>query len=176
MTSQVDLAQQLLARAKVLGVQIAAAESLTGGGLASALVDVAGASAVFKLGIVAYSNEVKQVLLGVPSALLSNHGAVSDPVARAMAESALSALAESNALDADAGEQAFNGLSIATTGVAGPTAQDDLPPGTVFIAVALDIDGRHSCEVQELNLQGDRDAVRRQTITAALQLALACLD
>ena len=175
MTSQSHLAQQLLARANTLGVQIAAAESLTGGGLASALVDVAGASSVFKLGIVAYSNEAKRSVLGISPALLSEYGAVSEPVARAMADSVLGLLKESQVPDIQAGKLTFNGLSIATTGVAGPTAQDDQPPGTVFIAVALDLDGRRKSAVRQLELYGDRDAVRRQSITAAVELALDCL-
>jgi nicotinamide-nucleotide amidase len=79
-------------------------------------------------------------------------------------------------VSAGAVAQPFAGLSIATTGVAGPDWQDALPPGTVFIAVATDIEGRHSIYSRRLELAGDRDAIRRQTVSAALELALQSLQ
>lgn len=177
MTEQPQLASRLLELAKQLGVQISVAESLTGGALASALVDVPGASAVFKLGVVAYSNEVKHSVLGVSTQLLEQHGAVSDQVARSMADSALGLLRNSPEPNVSAGAvaQPFAGLSIATTGVAGPDWQDALPPGTVFIAVATDLEGRHSIYSRRLELTGDRDAIRGQAVSAALELALQSL-
>jgi nicotinamide-nucleotide amidase len=178
MTEQPQFASRLLERAKQLGVQISVAESLTGGALASALVDVSGASAVFKLGVVAYSNEVKHSVLGVSNRLLEQHGAVSDEVARSMADGALGLLRDAHepSATASAAAQPFAGLSIATTGVAGPDWQDALPPGTVFIAVATDLEGHHSVFSRRLELTGDRDAIRRSTVDAALELALQSLQ
>jgi len=102
---------------------LAVAESCTGGAIAVRLVDVAGVSAVFRGGVVAYSNDSKQALLGVPSELLATHGAVSEPVAAAMA--------------AGARERFAATVAIATTGIAGPDGgSDEKPVGTVCFALA----------------------------------------
>lgn len=174
MNNTADLSRNLLERAKQLSVEVAVAESLTGGGLASALVDVPGASAVFKLGVVAYSNEAKRSVLNVPNLLLQEYGAVSEQVALAMSESALNLLRAARQLSEDA-ESTPNSLAISTTGVAGPQSQDGLPPGTVFVAVAVEIDGLRKAESAQLNLKGDRDSIRSETISAALELALKTL-
>ncbi len=176
--SQARLAGQVLERAKQLGLQISVAESLTGGALASALVDVPGASAVFKLGVVAYSNQAKRTILGVPGQLLQLHGAVSDEVACSMADSALGLLRRAQGSDTTAAAESapFAGLAISTTGVAGPDSQDALPPGTVFIAAALDLAGERRVVSRRLDLTGDRDAIRFQTVSAALELALETLS
>ncbi len=111
------LADALRAR----GWRIAAAESCTGGLIAAACTSVAGSSDWFERGFVTYSNEAKTELLGVPTALLAAHGAVSEPVARAMAEGALA--------------RAPVQLAVAVTGIAGPGgAVPGKPVGTVWLA------------------------------------------
>jgi nicotinamide-nucleotide amidase len=143
------LAQGLMARRW----QIATAESCTGGLIAAACTELAGSSAWFDRGFVTYSNEAKQDLLGVPSALIAAHGAVSEPVARAMAEGALRR----------AGVQ----MAVAVTGIAGPTGgSPDKPVGTVWLAWAVQGAATEAvCHV----FQGDRAAVRQQTCQRALQ-------
>lgn len=138
---------------------VATAESCTGGMVAAALTDIAGSSDVVDRGFVTYSNEAKADLLGVPMALIEEHGAVSEEVARAMAEGAL---ARSRA-----------GLTVAITGVAGPgggTAEK--PVGLVHFATAReDAPTIHDRQVFE----GERAAVRRQAMDHALSLMAARL-
>jgi len=146
------LAQALRAR----GAKIATAESCTGGLIAAACTAVAGSSDWFERGFVTYSNEAKVESLGVPMALIQAHGAVSEEVARAMAEGAL---AHSRAT-----------LAVAVTGIAGPGgATPGKPVGTVWMAVAQS-DGATRTEL--LNLAGDRSAVREQTVAHALRRLL----
>ena len=137
------------------GRTLATAESCTGGGIAHAITGVSGSSAVFKGGIISYCNEIKHALLGVDSQLLSDLGAVSGPVAYAMAEGARSAL------QAD--------VAVSVTGLAGPGGDDfGNPVGTVFIGYS------DCCTTlsREFHFSGDRDAVRIQAIRAALELIL----
>ena len=118
-----SLAAVVLERLRRCGETLAVAESCTGGGIGAALAAIPGASDVFAGGVIAYANSVKQQLLGVPAALLEAHGAVSDPVALAMA----------------AGARRLTGASwaIAVTGVAGPGGGSaDKPVGLVHIAIA----------------------------------------
>jgi nicotinamide-nucleotide amidase len=136
------------------GQTIATAESLTGGRLCAALVDVPGASAVVRGAVVAYASEVKTGLLGVDPSIVEQHGAVSAETARAMAEQARALLG------ADFG--------VATTGVAGPDPAEGLAPGTAYVAVA----GPERVVDRQLALDGDRDAVRAGTVRASLVLAL----
>lgn len=147
---EADLAQisaALLAR----GWMLATAESCTGGLIAAACTDLAGSSRWFERGFVSYSNEAKAELLGVPASLIEQHGAVSEPVARAMAEGAL---AHSHAQ-----------ASVAVTGIAGPTgASPDKPVGTVWLAWC--VAGRTHSELQRF--AGDRAAVRAATVLRAL--------
>ena len=118
-----SLASVVLERLRRRGQTLAVAESCTGGGLGAALAAVPGASDVFLGGVIAYANAVKQELLGVPGELLAAHGAVSDPVARAMAEGARRATGATWAL--------------AVTGIAGPAGGSaEKPVGLVHIAVA----------------------------------------
>ncbi|HLA62926.1 MAG TPA: competence/damage-inducible protein A, partial [Rhodothermales bacterium] len=128
-----DTLEQALGRALVeKGLTLAVAESCTGGAVAARLTAVAGASRYFLGGVVAYSNEAKEALLGVPHDLLEEHGAVSEPVARAMAEGARRAFGTD--------------LAVATTGVAGPTGgSEEKPVGTVWIAVADAAGTRAAC-------------------------------
>ncbi|MEX0589406.1 MAG: nicotinamide-nucleotide amidohydrolase family protein, partial [Cyanobium sp.] len=118
-----SLASAVLGLLRQRGETLAVAESCTGGGLGATLAAVPGASDVFQGGVIAYANGVKQALLGVPAALLERHGAVSDPVAVAMAE----------------GARRVTGASwaIAVTGVAGPGGGSaEKPVGLVHIAIA----------------------------------------
>jgi nicotinamide-nucleotide amidase len=136
------------------GLTVAVAESLTGGLVVADLVSVAGASAVVRGGVVAYATELKHELLGVDAALLAAGGPIQAAVAEQMAAGVR------GRLGAD--------LGLATTGVAGPDPQDGHPPGEVWSAVAT-ADGVRSVR---LELGGDRDAVRRETVVAVLGLAL----
>lgn len=137
------------------GRRLATAESLTGGGIGSAITAVPGASAVYAGGIISYTNEVKHRLLGVPVELLEELGAVSGPVARSMAQGAR------KALNADA--------AVSVTGLAGPDGDEfGHPVGMVFIGYA---DG-NGAMFRECHFSGDRESVRQQTIRAALELIL----
>ncbi|MDL2339131.1 MAG: CinA family protein [Pseudomonadota bacterium] len=140
------------------GWRLATAESCTGGLIAAACTSLAGSSDWFERGFVAYSNEAKTELLGVPEALIAQHGAVSEAVARAMAEGAL--------------QRSSAQRAVALTGIAGPGgATPDKPVGTVWLAVARP-DGTTALL---LHLAGDRAAVRHQTVTRALRALLASL-
>ena len=141
------------------GKTLVTAESCTGGGIGSALTSVPGSSAVYKGGVICYTNWVKEHILGVPSHLLEEHGAVSAPVAQAMAKGVR------NALEAD--------TSLSVTGLAGPDGDEyGNPVGTVFIGC----DSSWHSEVREYHFEGDRAAVRQQAVTAALELALEILS
>jgi nicotinamide-nucleotide amidase len=136
------------------GATVAVAESLTGGALAAAMVDIAGASAVFRGGVVAYATDLKTTLLGVDRQLVADGGAVQPAVAVAMARGAR------DRLHADYG--------VATTGVAGPDLQDGAPPGTVHVAVAGP--GADDVRASALLLPGGRDRVRQLSVINALDL------
>ncbi len=146
------------------GWRLATAESCTGGLIAAACTSIAGSSDWFERGFVTYSNDAKTELLGVPAALIEAHGAVSEAVARAMAEGALQ---RSNAQ-----------RSTAVTGIAGPGgATPGKPVGTVWLAVSgRDSGGLITTEAALLPLVGDRAAVRHQTVTHALRALLAALS
>jgi nicotinamide-nucleotide amidase len=138
------------------GWLLATAESCTGGLIAAACTALAGSSDWFDAGFVTYSNAAKTTQLGVPSALIEQHGAVSDEVARAMVDGVF------------AHSQAHIALSV--TGIAGPTgAVPGKPVGTVWLAWAQRGAPTHS---ERLQLDGDRAAVRGQSVQRALQRAL----
>ena len=131
---------------------MATAESCTGGLIAAACTDLSGSSNWFERGFVAYSNAAKTELLGVPAELIAAHGAVSEPVVRAMAGGAV---ARSRAQ-----------VAVAVTGVAGPTGGSaDKPVGTVWFGFALP--GQLVTETRRF--EGDRAAVRAATVAHALQ-------
>lgn len=135
------------------GKTLVTAESLTGGGIGAALTGVSGASAVYKGGIISYTNAVKHNLLGVPMDILDQYGAVSEPVAKAMAEGVR------KVLEAD--------VAVSVTGLAGPTGDEfGNPVGTVFIGYS----DRQTALVKHCLFTGDRESIRNQTIAAALQL------
>ncbi len=132
---------------------VALAESCTGGLIAHRLTNVPGASAVFMAGLVTYSNEAKHRCLGVPNEMIANHGAVSEPVARAMAEGAR----QRNGTD----------YGLAVTGIAGPTGGSEAKPvGTVYIALAT---ARETTVKHHLNLL-DRESFKQATSQQALDM------
>ncbi len=144
-----SLAEVVLQQLRLRGQTVAVAESCTGGGLGAALAAVSGASDVFLGGVIAYANGVKQGLLGVPAELLQAHGAVSDPVAQAMAEGAR------RATGADWG--------LAITGVAGPGGgSDEKPVGLVHLAIA----GPDGCSSEGVRFGTSRGRTWIQTLSA----------
>ncbi|MGN6273725.1 MAG: CinA family protein [Protaetiibacter sp.] len=149
------LAARIVAELTRRGERIALAESLTGGLLTSALVDVPGASLVVSGGVVAYATPLKAQLLGVESGLLAERGAIDAEVARQLATGARERLA----IDGRPADHA-----LATTGAAGPDPQDGHAPGTVWIGYA-DAGG---ASAELVHLEGDRDAVRHAAVDAAL--------
>jgi nicotinamide-nucleotide amidase len=153
--SAVELVRRLTEKAW----SMATAESCTGGLVAAAVTDVAGASIIFDRGFITYSNAAKTEMLGVPADLISSHGAVSSDVARAMAEGALR---HSNA-----------SIAVAVTGIAGPGGgSPDKPVGLVHFACATAEKTVH----REMKF-GDvgRDGIRKAAVQAALQLLLETL-
>lgn len=163
MTSDHDLealARRVGQALAAAGETLATAESCTGGWVAKALTDVAGSSSWFGWGVVTYSNEAKQSLLGVSAALLDAHGAVSQPVVEAMARGAL---ARSGAARA-----------VAVSGVAGPDGgTPGKPVGTVWIAWARRTAEAYRVRSEVYRFAGDRAAVRRQSVCAALEGVMA---
>lgn len=137
------------------GKTLATAESCTGGMIGAELTAVPGSSAVYKGGIVSYCNEIKESLLGVPKTTLDEMGAVSAPVAEAMASGAR------KALDAD--------VAVSVTGLAGPGGDEfGNPVGTVFIGYC----DKNICLSRKFLLDGDREQVRNHAVVQALQLIL----
>lgn len=152
-----SLCCEVLSRLK--GRTLVTAESLTGGGIGAALTAIPGSSAVYKGGIISYTNWVKANLLGVPEEILKTKGAVSEQTARAMATGAR------KRLEAD--------VSVAVTGLAGPDGDEfGNPVGTVFIACETP----NQSKVLRCLFSGDREQVRSQTIETALKLILQCCD
>lgn len=150
------IVELLTASGKTLGT----AESCTGGLLAASIVDVPGASAIFKGGIVSYSNEIKSGVLGVPQTILDQHGAVSSECAGAMAEGALALLKTD--------------IACSTTGIAGPGgATPTKPVGTVWFGVAMK---DRPAFTRMFLFKGDRAAIRAQSVAAAQGLILEALD
>jgi|GEM_PF-133080 len=149
----IALADLLRAR----GWRMASAESCTGGLIAAACTALSGSSDWFERGFVTYSNAAKAELLGVDSQLIAAHGAVSEEVARAMAEGAL--------------QRAPVQCAVAVTGIAGPGgAVPGKPVGTVWLAWG----SASGVLTERLQLPGDRDAVRGATVAAALQRLIEC--
>jgi nicotinamide-nucleotide amidase len=151
------LAEAVLGGLARHGWTIATAESLTGGLVVASLVSVPGASAQVRGGVVSYSEDLKHSLLGVDAGLLDEHGPVHPEVARQMAEGVR------RATQSDVG--------ISTTGIAGPVSPDGQPVGTVHIGIVTP----DRSTVRSLVLGGDRDAVRRGSVRAALEAVTASL-
>ncbi len=152
-------AANLLALAKAKGVTIATAESCTGGLVAGAITEVAGASDVFDRGFVTYSNAAKTAMLDVPEAMIASDGAVSEAVAAAMAAGALARSA------AD--------VAVAVTGVAGPGGSERKPEGRVCFAVSVRGGATEALTV-EFGARG-RSEVRAASVERALDLLIAAL-
>ncbi|MBD3763360.1 MAG: CinA family protein [Rhodobacterales bacterium] len=153
-------ATELVARARAAGARIATAESCTGGLIAGAITDVPGSSHVFDRGFVTYSNAAKQDMLGVAAHSLVTQGAVSETVAREMAEGAL--------------RGSLATLAVAVTGIAGPGGSDHKPEGRVCFALAAE--GRATqAQTVEFGALG-RARVRGASVAHALALLTAALD
>jgi nicotinamide-nucleotide amidase len=149
-----ELAARVLAELDRRGQTLASAESLTGGMIGELLTEVSGASTSYLGGVISYATRLKETLAGVDTETLSELGPVSERTAGEMAQGV------AQRCNADWG--------IATTGVAGPDAQNSHPVGQVFVAVshpAGDV-----LRVKELSLQGERAAIRQQAAIAALAL------
>ena len=138
------------------GKTLATAESCTGGMIGQMLSAIPGSSTVYKGGVISNTNEIKHKLLGVDAALLEREGAVSAPVAKAMAEGAR------EVLGAD--------IAVSVTGLAGPAGDDrGNPVGLVYIGYA----DEKETDVISCLFEGDRDAVRTQAAEAALRLLIS---
>jgi len=154
------LARELAARLLARGETLATAESCTGGMIATVLTDLAGSSAWFERGIVSYSNAAKTELLGVPEATIASFGAVSGPTVIAMADGLRA--------------RAPVAWTVSVSGIAGPTGEvPGKPVGTVFIGWSGAGVAASSTRFQ---VAGDRDAVRRRTVAAALAGLLDLID
>ncbi len=152
-TGNQELCARLVTRLLQLGLTVATAESCTGGLVGQLLTSVPGSSGCFRGGVIAYTNEVKRELLEVPGEKIESHGAVSEPVARAMAIGARRALRSD--------------LAVAITGIAGPGGGTvDKPVGTVDLAIS----DAHGTSYLRLHLRGNRAIVRRAAALRALKL------
>ena len=140
---------------RLLGKTLATAESCTGGEIGQILTSIPGASNVYKGGVISYCNEIKAKILNVPEELLKTHGAVSAPVAQAMAKGAR------DALNAD--------IAVSVTGLAGPSGDEfGNPVGTVFVGYT----DAERCISRSFHFPGNREEVRCQAVDAALELIL----
>jgi nicotinamide-nucleotide amidase len=149
--------ERLAALLRSRGARIATAESCTGGLIAAACTSLAGSSDWFERGFVTYSNEAKSEMLGVPVALIAAHGAVSAPVAMAMAEGALS--------------YSPAAFAVSVTGIAGPGGGSAAKPvGTVWIGVAA---RDEKAAATLLQASGDRAAIRAASVARAFELLIA---
>lgn len=157
-----DVAAEVVATLIDRGLTIAVAESLTGGLLVAELIRIPGASATVLGGVVAYNTELKRSVLGVDAALLAEHGPVHPEVARQMASRVRIVLAV-DGMPADIG--------VSTTGVAGPGGQDGHAAGTVYLGLALGED----VSSLRLELGGDRQAIRNQTVSESLRQLMASI-
>ena len=163
--SATQIAAEVIERSRSLGITIAVAESLTGGLLAGALVDIPGASQVFVGGVVAYNTELKHTLLAVDAQLLEREGPVRAVVAEQMALGVRTACATHRKSD---GHLLHPDLGISATGVAGPDpdAQSGQPAGVVFIGVSSRLGERS----ERYEFAGDREHIRAQAVDAALEV------
>ena len=150
MKSDLELATTVIKQLRKSGNTLAVAESLTGGGLGAALTEVAGSSEVFLGGITTYSDASKVKLLEIPKRLISKHTAVSEEVAKAMAESVRKIFKSD--------------FAISTTGVAGPGKAYGKSAGSVWLAIST----KKEVIAIELSIAGDRATVRKATIERAL--------
>lgn len=150
------LASDTLELCRTKGFGVATAESCTGGLVGGTFTAIPGSSDTYRGGVISYTNEVKKNLLGVPGEVLEQYGAVSEPVAKAMA------LGACKATGAEVG--------ISTTGLAGPGGDDEFgnPVGTVWIGCAV----HGKATAQKFLFEGDREEVRRQAVEEAILMAM----
>ena len=154
-------ARELIEVSSFEGIMFGFAESLTGGLISSSVVNIPGASKVFKGSVVSYTNEVKESVLGVPAEIIETYNEVSAECARSMAEGAFSVLGVD--------------LAVSVTGIAGPTGDlPGKPVGTVYMGYCYR--GPDSSEnisgSKRLNFEGDRNTIRSNTVYSALALAI----
>jgi nicotinamide-nucleotide amidase len=158
-----SVVQQLAVRAgnklRDTHLMLATAESCTGGMVATAITDISGSSGWFERGFVTYSNVAKSEMIGVPAELIEKHGAVSEPVARAMAEGAL--------------RNSRAQVSLAVTGVAGPGGGTETKPVGM---VSFSWSNRLHTTVETVVFKGGREQIRVQAAAHALRGVLALLD
>lgn len=156
-----ELATLVGERLSASGDTLATAESCTGGWVAQSITAISGSSAWFDRGFVTYSNEAKQEMLGVSADTLAQHGSVSEQTASEMVSGAL--------------EHSRAGFALSITGVAGPTGGSRAKPvGTVCFGWARRAD--RSVRVETRHFEGDREAVRRQSVIRAMQGVIEWLD
>ena len=148
--SDLEVAKSVVKKLSKIRKSLSVAESITGGGLASALTDIPGASKVFIGGVIAYSDQVKINELSISKADLLKYGAVSEEIALAMAQGCL--------------KKFKTDYALATTGVAGPGSNNGVKAGTAWIGVA----GKGESFAIALSLTGTREIIRHATITSAL--------
>lgn len=154
-----DMASVVLEACRSRGLTLAVAESCTGGLLGARLTSIPGSSDVVLGGVIAYANDVKESMLGIPRAIIDRHGAVSEEVVRAMARGVR--------------ERTRASIGLAITGVAGPGGgTPEKPVGLVWLGV--DLGSR--VEVRRVNLLGDRDEIRRRATQAVLEMARVAID
>ena len=140
------------------GATVATAESITAGRLAARLTDGAGSSSAFLGGVVTYATEVKTSVLGVPEAIVDDHGVISEECARSMAENVRDMMGTT--------------YGVSTTGVAGPDTQEGQPVGTVFVGVA----GPDGTDVRRLALDGERMEIQKETVAEAMSALTDMVD
>ena len=148
--SNLEVAKSVVKKLSKIRKSLSVAESITGGGLASALTDIPGASKVFIGGVIAYSGQVKINELSISKADLLKYGAVSEEIALAMAQGCL--------------KKFKTDYALATTGVAGPGSDNGVKAGTAWVGVA----GKGESFAIALSLTGTREIIRHATITSAL--------
>lgn len=155
-----ELAEQVVLRAREKNLTLATAESCTGGWIGKALTDVPGSSRVFLGGLIAYSNAIKENLLGVQTETLINDGAVSEPTALAMANNC------AQCFEVD--------IAVSVTGIAGPGGgTKDKPVGLAYMGIhANGIAKTHQFNFEDLG----RDSVRQQAVISALKLILSAIE
>lgn len=150
------LAEALVQELSAAGKMVATAESCTGGWIAKAITDIPGSSAVLGYGIVSYSNDAKESMLGVENQMLAERGAVSESVVEAMAKGVL--------------RRSGADISVAVSGVAGPGGgTKEKPVGTVCFAWAMRGGAKVSVATSAERFQGNRERVREQTVMHALR-------
>ena len=153
-----ELATRLVGQLRERDLTIATCESLTGGGIAYTLTRVPGASKVLRGGLITYASDLKVALAGVDADWVSRYGVVNETTAVEMARGAL--------------DRCRAMVAVGCTGVAGPEPQEGHQPGDVWLAVAMHAEPQIAILTRHLALEGDREAIRSQTIAQAIRMVL----